>query len=196
MRAGKYCPQLLTIPLDEALRVRRFGFVERRDQMDAIEMLEQQHREVDAMFKKYEGLGDKATKGKQDLFEQIADALAVHAAIEEKDFYPAVKAKRTEDILLESLEEHLGIKRVIADLLKINASDETFDAKVKVLKEQVEHHVEEERTDLFPKVKKLLDKAELTSIADAMQSTMKKIEAKGEPRKDVPKETKEAASLR
>jgi hemerythrin superfamily protein len=163
--------------------------------MDAIEMLEQQHREVEAMFKKYDGLGDKAIKAKLQLLEQIADALAVHAAIEEKDFYPAVKAKRTEDILLESLEEHLGIKRVIADLLKTDASDETFDAKVKVLSEQVEHHVKEERTDLFPKVKKLLDKAELATVGDAMQSTMKKIEANGDPRKDVPKETKAAARL-
>lgn len=164
--------------------------------MDAIEMLERQHKEVEAMFKKYDGLGDKATKTKQELFDQIADALAVHATIEEKHFYPAVKAKRTEDILLESLEEHLGIKRVIADLLKIGASDETFDAKMKVLKEQVEHHVEEERKDMFPKVKKLIDKAELASIAEAMQSTMKKLEAKGDPRKDVPKDTQEAASLR
>jgi hemerythrin superfamily protein len=163
--------------------------------MDAIEMLEQQHREVEAMFKKYDELGDKATKSKLRLLEQIADALAMHATIEEKDFYPAVKAKRTEDILLESLEEHLGIKRVIADLLKTDAADETFDAKVKVLNEQVEHHVKEERTDLFPKVKKLLDKAELTAIAGTMQTRMKKLEAKGDPRKDVPKETKAAANL-
>src|SRR5947207_2044082 len=108
--------------------------------MDAIEMLDEQHDEVDALFKKYEELGEKATQSKQHLFEEIADALAIHATIEEKDFYPAVKAKRTEDILLESLEEHLAIKRVIADLLKLDPSDETFDAKVKVLNEQVEHH--------------------------------------------------------
>src|SRR5690242_12952688 len=112
--------------------------------MDAIEMLKSQHREVEAFFKKYEEKGDGAEKGKQQLFESIADALAMHATIEERHFYPAVRAKRTEDILLEALEEHVGIKRVIADLLKIDSSEETFDAKVKVLKEQVEHHVEEE----------------------------------------------------
>src|SRR5204863_2573292 len=112
-----------------------------------------------------------------------------------KDFYPAVKAKRTEDILLESLEEHLAIKRVIADLLKLDPSDETFDAKVKVLNEQVEHHVKEERANLFPKVKKLMDKEELTTIAAAMQKRMDALEAKGEPRKAVPAETKAAAGL-
>jgi hemerythrin superfamily protein len=191
---GQGGPGAVDDPIDEARRVRR-SVGPHGDPMDAIEMLEQQHREVEAMFKKYDALGDKAIKSKLQLLEQIADALAVHAAIEEKDFYPAVKAKRTEDILLESLEEHLGIKRVIADLLKTDASDETFDAKVKVLNEQVDHHVKEERTDLFPKVKKVLDKAELATIGNAMQSTMKKIEAKGAPRKDVPKETKEAAKL-
>jgi len=164
--------------------------------MDAIEMLKKQHREVEGLFSKYDQLGEHAVKGKQRLFEQIADALAMHATIEEKHFYPAVKAKRTEDILLEALEEHLGIKRVIADLLKVTSSDETFDAKVKVLKEQVEHHVKEEETDLFPKVKKILDAQELTSIAEQMQATMQKLEAKGEPRKAVPAETRDAAPLK
>jgi hemerythrin superfamily protein len=120
----------------------------------------------------------------------------MHATIEEKHFYPAIKERRTEDILLEALEEHLGIKRVIADLLKIDPSDETFDAKIKVLKEQVEHHVEEEESDLFPKVKKIFDRDELTAIAALMQSTMKTLQAKGEPRKAVPAETREAAPLK
>jgi hemerythrin superfamily protein len=163
--------------------------------MDAIEMLEQQHHEVEDMFKKYETLGDNAVKSKESLFDKIGDALAMHATIEEKDFYPAVKAKRTKDILLESLEEHLGIKRVIADLLKTSASDETFDVKVKVLKEQVEHHVGEERKHLFPQVKKIMDKAELTVIAEAMKQRMKELEAAGEQRKAVPSETKAAAPL-
>ena len=169
---------------------------EEREPMDAVEMLKQQHREVEALFKKYDEKGEAAEKGKQHVFEAIADALAMHATIEEKHFYPAVKAKRTEDILLEALEEHLGIKRVIADLLEIDSSDETFDAKVKVLKEQVEHHVEEEESDLFPKVKKLFDKDELTAVATQMQATMKTLRAKGSPRSAVPRETHEAAALK
>jgi hemerythrin superfamily protein len=164
--------------------------------MDAIEMLKMQHREVESLFEKYDAKGDKAEKGKQQTFEAIADALAMHAAIEEKHFYPAIKERRTEDILLEALEEHLGIKRVIADLLKIDSSDETFDAKVKVLKEQVEHHVKEEEGDLFPKVKKIFERDELTAIATQMQATMKKLQAKGEPRKAVPAETREAPPLK
>jgi iron-sulfur cluster repair protein YtfE (RIC family) len=125
----------------------------------------------------------------------VADALAIHATIEEHHFYPAVRAKRTEDILLEALEEHLAIKRVLSDLLDLEVEDETFDAKLKVLKEEVEHHVEEEEQDLFPKVKKLLDAGELDSIATAMQEEQKELEKKGNPRDAVPSETDKAAPL-
>ena len=114
------------------------------------------------LFSRIEKAANAAAK--DALFIEIADKLAVHAAIEEHHFYPAVKAKRTEDILLEALEEHLGIKRVLADLLEIEASDESFDAKIKVLKEEVQHHVGEEEKDLFPKVKKILSKDELEAI--------------------------------
>lgn len=141
--------------------------------MNAIEMLEEQHREVDALFAKAEKASGKP---KAALFARIGDALAMHATIEERIFYPAVRAKRTEDILLESLEEHLGIKRVLADMLAIDVADETFDAKLKVLKENVEHHVDEERSDLFPKVRKLLDKETLEALAQEMQAMMADLE--------------------
>src|SRR5437868_428211 len=131
--------------------------------MNAIDLLESQHRDVEDLFSEIEEA--KNADAKTELFEQLADSLATHAAIEEHHFYPAVRAKRTEDILLESLEEHLGIKRILADLMKTDASDETFDAKIKVLKEQVEHHVEEEEGELFPKVKKLLSAEELDALA-------------------------------
>ena len=160
--------------------------------MNAIDLLKSQHRDVERLFSKIDNA--RGAKSKQTIFETLADSLAAHATIEEHQFYPAVRAKRTEDILLESLEEHLGIKRVLADLLKISADDETFDAKIKVLKEQVEHHVDEEETDLFPKVKKILDKAELEALGETMSAEFKKLEA-GRPRDAVPSETKQAASL-
>src|SRR5678815_5998545 len=115
--------------------------------MNAIDMLKHQHREVEALFKQLHKA--KAGEPRQKLFERIADALAVHAAIEEKHFYPAVKEKTTEEILLESVEEHLAIKRVIADVLRTDAADETFAAKIKVLEDEITHHVEEEGLFLF-----------------------------------------------
>jgi hemerythrin superfamily protein len=161
--------------------------------MNAIKLLESQHREVEALFSKIEKA--TSTHEKAKLFAQLADDLAMHAAIEEHQFYPAVRAKRTEDILLESLEEHVGIKRVIADLLAISASDESFDAKIKVLKEQVEHHVEEEETDLFPKSKKVLDSQEMEALGAALEDEKDLIEKRGNARKGVPAETAHAATL-
>jgi hemerythrin superfamily protein len=161
--------------------------------MSAIDLLESQHRQVEKLFKQLE----KATKSdrKQRLFEEIADKLAVHAAIEEHHFYPAVKARRTEDILLEAVEEHLTIKRTLADLLKIDAEDETFDAKVKVLKEEVEHHVQEEESDLFPKVKKILAAEELDTLEQQMVAEQGELEEEGNPRTAIPGETGEAAPI-
>jgi len=161
--------------------------------MDAIELLESQHREVEEIFSQIEDADDPATKN--DLFEELADKLAIHAAIEEHHFYPAVKAKRTEDILLESLEEHLGIKRVLADLLKIDADDETFDAKIKVLKETVSHHVEEEETDLFPKVRKLFDKERREALGQEMSAEQAELEDAGNARDQVPAETDQPATI-
>lgn len=160
--------------------------------MDAIALLKSQHRKVEALFSKIEGAKDSRTK--QKLFGELADNLAGNATIEEHHFYPAVRAKRTEDILLESLEEHLGIKRVLADLLKLDAKDETYDAKITVLKEQVEHHVGEEEKDLFPKVKKLLDAAQLEALGATMQAEFDELES-GHPRDAVPSETGHAAPL-
>lgn len=162
------------------------------DDVGALELLEEQHREVADLFEQLE----KASGArKRDLFTEIADKLAIHATIEEREFYPAVKAKRTEDILLESLEEHLGIKRVLADLLAIDIEDETFDAKAKVLKEQVEHHVHEEEDELFPKVRKILDEEMLIAIAQQMTALQEELIAQGSPRQAVQSETAHAAEV-
>ena len=164
----------------------------REKSMNAIEMLESQHREVDELFEQISETEDDDEV--EQLFVQLADKLAIHAKIEEMHFYPAVKAARTEDILLEALEEHLTVKRALADLLDMDPSDETFDAKIKVLQELVEHHVEEEENDLFPKVRKILSADQLVAIAQEMMSTMAELEGT-DPRLAVPAETAEAPRL-
>lgn len=142
--------------------------------MNAIDLLEQQHKEVDQLFKKAEKT--QQAHEKEFLFAQVADALAMHATIEEKIFYPAVKASDTADILLEAVEEHLEVKRIIADMLDLPATDSTFDAKLKVLQENVDHHVEEERSDLFPKVKKLMNAEQLEALGQEMTALMMNLE--------------------
>jgi len=160
--------------------------------MNAIKLLKQQHREVESLFKQLEKA--KSARPRKKAFEQIADKLAVHATIEEKHFYPSVKRRATEEMLLESVEEHLGVKRVIADLLELEAGDATFEAKAKVLKDLVEHHVQEEEKMLFPKVSKLIDADELETIGEEMEATMEELLENGSPRSAVPSETERAAT--
>jgi hemerythrin superfamily protein len=154
--------------------------------MNAIDMLKQQHRAVEALFKKLEHSdGDD----KESLFLQIADALAIHAAIEERHFYPAVRERHTDDLVLSSLDEHRAIKRALAELLRTESTDEAFDAKCKQLEEAVEQHVGEEEEDLFPRAEKLLGPRLLASIAEQMAATRAELLAEGEPRLDVLDET-------
>ena len=160
--------------------------------MNAIDLLEKQHREVEQLFKKFEKA--EAEEEKQRLFEEIGDKLAIHAGIEEKHFYPATRTARTEDELREAVEEHLSVKRIIADLLEMEPSNPQFEPKVLVLKEQVEHHVEEEEEELFPKVKKMLSRDELDDLGTVMEDLAQELEA-GAPRESVPAETGSAAPL-
>jgi hemerythrin superfamily protein len=162
--------------------------------MNAIDLLKQQHDEVEELFEQFDELGENAFNGKQQIFVQIADRLAAHASIEEKFFYPAVKEASTEDLLKESVEEHLSIKRLLADLLDLPPSDEQFDAKVLVLKEQVEHHVEEEEGELFPKVRKLFETQALEDLGIQMEMMFEEL-LQSEPRSQVPAETDVAAPI-
>lgn len=160
--------------------------------MSAIDMLESQHREVEELFEKYDTAKGNAKRG---LFEEIANKLAVHAAIEEKHFYPALKSEDTEDQLLEAVEEHLQAKRLIADLLALDPSDESFDAKMKVLKEEIEHHVEEEETELFAEAEDLLDEETLDALEQEMMATQEELLASGQPSLMVKSETRHAAPI-
>jgi hemerythrin superfamily protein len=163
-------------------------------EIDAVAFLEDQHEEVNDLFRTLERATGLATKAR--ILREITEKLAVHAMLEEKVFYPAVKAKRTEDILLESLEEHLGIKRVIADLMDTSPEDETFDAKAKVLRELVEHHVLEEEGDLFPKVERLMDGDSLIAVAQEMALMQEEIlAAQRSPLLAIPSETDHASAL-
>jgi len=118
----------------------------RSSPQDAIALLKADHRKVEELFADY----DKASGDgrKQKLAEQICLELSVHAAIEEEIFYPACEGKVEEDLLKEAYVEHDGAKLLIAEIEAGGPSDEFYDAKVTVLKEQIDHHVEEEEKRL------------------------------------------------
>ena len=162
--------------------------------MDAIKLLIDQHRQLEAQMKT--AVDAREAKARTAALAKVGDDLTKHITSEEEIFYPAVKAKRTEDILLESLEEHLSLKRLLADLLTLDPASETWEPKFKVLKEQTEHHHEEEEEKLFPKVRKTLDAAELQSLGQQMLALQQKLQRAGDPRETVVEQTGEATPLK
>jgi hemerythrin superfamily protein len=133
--------------------------------MDAIQLLKDDHKKVEKIFSDMEG-----KENRQRLFPELDRELSVHAEIEEKVFYPATKeAEPTRDLVLESIEEHKQIKMVLADLEQTDKTTEEWGAALKVLKEDVMHHVGEEESELFPRVKKVLSKQQLEDLGARME---------------------------
>lgn len=122
---------------------------------DAISLLIKDHKDVKEMFEQFDGLSDRSKATKKKVADQICQALTVHTQLEEKIFYPAVReAISDEDLMDEALVEHASAKKLIEQIQGMEADDDLYDAKVKVLSEQVEHHVREEEDEMFPKVRK------------------------------------------
>ena len=116
--------------------------VQSYEEMDAIAMLKADHREVEDLFEKFEQAGGKAAK--QKLAERICLELKVHTAIEEEIFYPACRGKIEDDLVDEAYVEHDSAKLLINEIEAGGPEEDFYDAKVKVLSEMIEHHVEEE----------------------------------------------------
>jgi len=138
--------------------------------MDVISILKEDHRAVDALFKRFEELGPRAQKSKQTTVEKILRELSIHAAVEEQVLYPFVREQlpEQESQVLESLEEHLVVKWECAALADMKAGDERFDAKVNVLMESVRHHVKEEEKQLFPALRAAVGRPELQELGEAV----------------------------
>jgi hemerythrin superfamily protein len=125
-------------------------------QHDAVSVLKAQHREVEALFAKVLSSRDNGTR--RELLRNITSALTMHTKIEEDIFYPAVRSlgtKETEQLIDEAFEEHHVVDLVLAELPKVNPSDDRFIAKMTVLSEVVDHHVKEEERDMFKRAQQL-----------------------------------------
>ena len=148
---------------------------------DAIALLTNDHQEVKDLFEKYEDLAqaDSDDEEKKNLAEEICTMLTVHATIEEEIFYPAARDAIDDESLLNEAEvEHQSAKDLIAQIQASDPSDALYDAQVKVLGEYVNHHVEEEEGELFPRVKEAdLDLDELGAEMNARQEELLSAEA-------------------
>ena len=132
--------------------------------MDALRLLMDDHRRVQDLFKRI----DDATTDREQLFRQVAQELRVHAGIEEAFLYPAVR-QALRDRVEESLEEHHQYEMVIDDLAQISPSNPDWQGKFNALKEDVNHHIKDEETELFPKTRQLLSEEQLEELGQRME---------------------------
>lgn len=141
---------------------------------DACDLLDADHKAVKKLFKEYEELSGSRARGasqkKMELARQICDELTVHAQIEEEIFYPALReALKDTDTLAEAEVEHQSAKDLIAQIEAMTEPDEMFDAKVKVLGEYIDHHVKEERNEIFVKAR-ASRKLDLVSMRETLEA--------------------------
>ena len=142
--------------------------------MDAFELLKKDHEKVAGIFEKLETTTERGVKTREELFTQLKTELDVHAKVEEEIFYPAIReAQETHDITLEAYEEHAVVKRLLAELDKLSKDDETWGAKLTVLRENVEHHVEEEEGEMFSGAKKVLGSEQIEELGARMEAAKK-----------------------
>ncbi len=139
--------------------------------MDAITLLKTDHEKVAGIFEELEPTTERAVKTREELFTKLKQELDVHAHIEETIFYPVLKQEaETRDITLEGIEEHHVIKMLLTELAGMGVGSEQWTAKLKVLKENVEHHVEEEEDDMFKGAREVLSKEQLESLGTRMEA--------------------------
>jgi len=139
--------------------------------MNAIELLKEDHDKVDRLFQKVKATEEGEHK---ELFLKIKAELDVHTHIEEKIFYPRLKEEdELEDITLEGIEEHHQAKMFLRELASLSEDSDKFEPKLKVLMEDITHHVQEEEGIMFPKVEKVINKAELEELGKRMEEEKK-----------------------
>ena len=139
--------------------------------MDAMSLLEEDHRKVKKMLAELESTTERGVKTREELFTKVKQELVVHEAIEEEIFYPALKEHpKTKEIALEGYEEHHVVDTVMAEIEGVAYDDEKWGAKFKVMKENLEHHIEEEEGEMFKQAKQVFDEDELAQLGEDMEA--------------------------
>ena len=139
--------------------------------MDAMSLLKEDHRKVKKMLAELESTTERGVKTREELFTRLKQELVVHEAIEEEIFYPALKEHpKTKEIALEGYEEHHVVDTVMAEIEGVAYDDEKWGAKFSVMKENLEHHIEEEEGEMFKQAKQVFDEDELNQLGESMKA--------------------------
>ena len=142
--------------------------------MDVLELLKEDHQKVKKLFEQGQQTQDK--KQQKQIFKEIKSELERHTRLEETIFYPAMaEHEELKEMVLESLEEHRQVKTVLREMGKLSPNSEKFKPKFKVLKDNVEHHAEEEEEGkMFPKIRKVINRAELEELGQELEAAKHK----------------------
>ena len=142
--------------------------------MNAFTLLKDDHEKVAGILEKIDGTTERATKGREELFAQLKNELDVHTRIEEEILYPALEEfEETRAISLEAYEEHALVKQLLEELAAAPKDDEQWTAKFTVLKENIEHHVEEEEGEMFKNARKVLNGGQIDALGERLEEAKK-----------------------
>ena len=145
--------------------------------MNAFQLLKEDHKKVSGIFQQLEPTTERALKTREELFTKLKQELDIHTQIEETIFYPAIKdAHETREITLEGFEEHHVVKMLLGELEAMPVDTEEWAAKLKVLQENVEHHVEEEEEEMFQKARQVLSEEEINTLGAQMEEMKKRLQ--------------------
>lgn len=138
--------------------------------MDLYQLLKQDHQKAKRLFEQLSDTSDRAVKSRERLFTQLKQELELHTEVEEQHFYPALRdQEETRDLIEEAFEEHSEVKEMLEELDGADKADESWAEQLAELQENVEHHVQEEETQLFPRAQKVLKKEAADKIAAAIE---------------------------
>jgi predicted DNA-binding protein len=139
--------------------------------MNAIAMLEADHVKVRRLLEKLESTTERGVKTRAELFATIKGELTLHEIVEEEIFYPALKAHpKATDIVLEGYQEHHVVDLLMGELERLDVADEAWGPKAIVMKENIEHHIEEEEDEMFTAARRVFDRAELEELGNRMMA--------------------------
>ena len=148
--------------------------------MDPFELLEEDHRKVKKLLEELDSTTERGVKTRTELFAKIKREMEIHEAIEEEILYPALKQHpKAKEVVLEGYEEHHVVDTLMGELETTSVEDESWGAKLSVMKENIEHHIEEEEDEMFKKARAAFDKSELDALGDQMKARKEAVESAG-----------------
>ena len=146
--------------------------------MDALQLLKEDHDKIKKIMSHIDGTTERAVKTREEFFTKMKAELVVHEAVEEEILYPALKEHpKAKDLVLEAYEEHDVVDMVMAEIEQTPFDDETWAAKFTVMKENLEHHIEEEEGEMFEQCRQVFDAEELQELGDQMEGRKEELQS-------------------